>query len=175
MELHAAFLRAINVGGRRVQMDRLRECFGQLGFSDVDMYRASGNVVFGAGDETRGRERRIEKHLDEKLGFDVPAFVRTLSQLDALTERTALEGEVEGDSKRYIVFLKQSLVDDQKRALEELQTSVDQFRADGRVVFWHRFLQAGESMPTSELESALNVVATRRTLATVERLVETYG
>ncbi|MCX6027691.1 MAG: DUF1697 domain-containing protein [Chloroflexi bacterium] len=41
-----AFLRAINVGGHTVKMDRLRQIFESLGFSNVETFIASGNVVF---------------------------------------------------------------------------------------------------------------------------------
>ena len=46
MGVHVAFLRAINVGHRRVGMDRLRKPFEALGFGDVTTFIASGNVVF---------------------------------------------------------------------------------------------------------------------------------
>jgi len=42
----AAFLRGINLGGRRVTNDRLREPFEALGLEGVATYRASGNVIF---------------------------------------------------------------------------------------------------------------------------------
>ena len=45
---HIAFLRAINVGGHTVTMDRLRRLFGEMGFRGVETFIASGNVVFEA-------------------------------------------------------------------------------------------------------------------------------
>lgn len=41
-----AFLRAINVGGRTVKMERLRREFEVFGFPGVETFIASGNVVF---------------------------------------------------------------------------------------------------------------------------------
>lgn len=52
MQRYIAFLRAINVGGHTVKMDRLREIFEALGFSNVETFIASGNVVF----ETTARD-----------------------------------------------------------------------------------------------------------------------
>ena len=47
MPRYIAFLRAINVGGRHtVKMDFLRDFFESLGFSNVETFIASGNVVF---------------------------------------------------------------------------------------------------------------------------------
>ncbi|MBA3354552.1 MAG: DUF1697 domain-containing protein [Pyrinomonadaceae bacterium] len=46
MPKYVAFLRAINVGGHIVKMDHLRQLFEALGFSNVDTFITSGNVIF---------------------------------------------------------------------------------------------------------------------------------
>ena len=47
MPRYIAFLRAINVGGHNtVKMDFLRQLFESLGFSNVETFIASGNIVF---------------------------------------------------------------------------------------------------------------------------------
>jgi uncharacterized protein (DUF1697 family) len=46
MNKHIAFLRAINVGGHTVKMDTLRQLFESLGFTNVETFLASGNVIF---------------------------------------------------------------------------------------------------------------------------------
>jgi uncharacterized protein (DUF1697 family) len=46
MSRYIAFLRAINVGGHTVKMDILRQQFEALGFSNVETFIASGNVIF---------------------------------------------------------------------------------------------------------------------------------
>ena len=48
MPRYIAFLRAVNVGGRIVKMDELREHFAAAGFSDVETFIASGNVIFSS-------------------------------------------------------------------------------------------------------------------------------
>ena len=64
MTRYVAFLRAINVGGRRVKMHHLRELFESLGFSNVETFIASGNVIFDSpAEDTRKLEQRIEDHL----------------------------------------------------------------------------------------------------------------
>ena len=60
MTLYIALLRAINVGGRTVKMDRLRDLFEQVGFSAVETFIASGNVIFAAAEQpTAEMEARI--------------------------------------------------------------------------------------------------------------------
>ena len=52
MPRYVAFLRAINVGGHVVKMERLRALFEDLGFAKVETLIASGNVIF----ETRAED-----------------------------------------------------------------------------------------------------------------------
>jgi len=57
---YIAFLRAINVGGHTVKMDHLRSLFEALGFSNVETFIASGNVIFESKSKsTRALERRL--------------------------------------------------------------------------------------------------------------------
>jgi uncharacterized protein (DUF1697 family) len=86
MPRYIAFLRAINVGGHNtVKMDFLRHLFESLGFSNVETFIASGNIVF----ETKSKnaqalEREIEKGLREALGYAVATFIRTGTELAAI-------------------------------------------------------------------------------------------
>ena len=46
MERCVAFLRGMNLGGRRIKNEQLRAEFEALGYADVGTFRASGNVLF---------------------------------------------------------------------------------------------------------------------------------
>ena len=70
-----ALLRAINVGGHNVKMDRLRKLFESLGLSNVETFIASGNVIFDSLVESAETlEEKIERHLRESLGYEVATF-----------------------------------------------------------------------------------------------------
>jgi hypothetical protein len=56
-----------------------------------------------------------------------------------------------------------------------LTSEVDEFLADGNAIYWLRRVDAGESIPTGELERALGITATRRNLNTMQRLVAKFG
>ncbi len=73
-----AFLRAINVGGHTVKMDVLRRHFELLGYTDVETFIASGNVIFTApSHNAQMLEMTIENKLREALGYEVATFLRT--------------------------------------------------------------------------------------------------
>ena len=48
MTVRVGFLRAVNLGKRKVQMPRLKAAVEGLGYDDVWTYINSGNVVFDA-------------------------------------------------------------------------------------------------------------------------------
>ena len=70
MTTRIAFLRAVNVGGRTVQMSRLVEVFGGLGYEGVWTHINSGNVVFEATGDRAALERTIEGALESTFGFE---------------------------------------------------------------------------------------------------------
>ncbi len=78
MSKHIAFLRAINVGGHNVKMDDLRQLFKSLGFSNVETFIASRNVIFETkAGSIKALEKKIEACLHEALGYKVDTFIRT--------------------------------------------------------------------------------------------------
>jgi uncharacterized protein (DUF1697 family) len=173
---HVAFLRAINVGGRRVKMARLREIFGQFGVEGVQTYIASGNVVFESQASPAELELQISEHLEEVLGYDVITFVRTMPHVATIAETQAfLEAAEESRTKRYVTLLKEPLEQPQQRALQGLNSDVDTFLADGTELYWFRRMDAGESLTNMELEKTLGVDATRRTLNTIQKIAQKFG
>jgi len=46
MRRFVAFLRGINVGGRSVVKEQLKESFTSLGFQNISTFKQSGNVIF---------------------------------------------------------------------------------------------------------------------------------
>ena len=87
MPRYIAFLRAINVGGHTVKMDRLRQHFESLGFANVETFIASGNVVFETtAMDTAALETRIAAALHAALGYEVATFIRTEAELSGIAE-----------------------------------------------------------------------------------------
>jgi uncharacterized protein (DUF1697 family) len=109
-----AFLRAVNVGGRKVEMARLRELLGaEPGLRRVRSYIASGNVFFdsdlgaGGADDRAALTATIEQRLQEEFGFEVPTMLRTLDEVReslALAAKPFGEVEVTPDIRLSLVF-----------------------------------------------------------------------
>ena len=75
------FLRAVNVGRRRVAMGRLVEVVEGLGYGAVWTYINSGNVVFEASGPRADLEQAMGVALESAFGFEVTTFVRTEAEL----------------------------------------------------------------------------------------------
>jgi uncharacterized protein (DUF1697 family) len=86
MPRYAAFLRGVNLGGqRKTGSAELRSCFEAIGLEDVQTFRTSGNVVFDAAREPKGKlSKRIERSLEEAFGFDVVVFLRSAAEVRAI-------------------------------------------------------------------------------------------
>jgi uncharacterized protein (DUF1697 family) len=79
-----AFLRAINVGGHNVTMEKLRREFESLGCQKVETFIASGNVIFtSASKKISVLEQRIEGQLHQ----DRPPAARKNSYVAAASPR----------------------------------------------------------------------------------------
>ena len=132
---YVAFLRAVNVGGRRVSMDRLRAAFEELGFEHVSTYIASGNVVFEASGRAADLERAIEAKLEQALGFEVTTFVRRANEVrHAASEKPF--GKVPAEKTHMVAFLRRKPTAAKRKAIEEQSTPSDRLVVDGREVHW---------------------------------------
>ena len=172
-----AFLRAINVGGHTVKMADLRAHFAALGFANVATFIASGNVVFDAPPEdARAIEQRIERQLEQALGYAVATFIRSPGELAAVAAYQPFPStNLAADSALSIAFLRTEPAAEARRKLLALRTPIDDFHVHGRELYWLRRTRIGESrFSGAVLEKTLGMPATIRNVTTVRKLAEKY-
>jgi uncharacterized protein (DUF1697 family) len=177
MSRYFAFLRAINVGGHTVKMERLSELFRSLGFNEVETFIASGNVIF----ETKARaaaglERKIESGLHEALGYEVATFLRTDAEVAAVARCRPFEDrELQSAVAFSVGFLSQPLTPASVRVIHGLRTEIDDFQVRGREVYWLcRVRQSESAFSGAVLEKALGQRATFRGMKTMQKLAAKY-
>jgi uncharacterized protein (DUF1697 family) len=175
---YAAFLRAVNVGGRVVKMERLRQLFEGTGFTGVSTHLASGNVLFTAG---RGRasklEEKIEKALGSALGWEVAVFLRTPAELTAVAAQSPFAAEdVATAHAVYVGFLKDPPGTEPHALLHGLRTPTDELAVHGRELWWLcRVRSADSELSGGSLEKALGLPATFRNVTTVRAVAARLG
>lgn len=179
MTRYVALLRAINVGGHNVKMDRLRKLFELLAFSNVETFIASGNVIFDApSEDARTLEKGIENHLRESLGYEVSTFVRSSSELAGISRYRPFDAsdlDAEGTSL-YIAFLPALVSTEAEQKLMAFRGEVDNFRVHGCEVYWLRRKRMSESSFSGAiLEKTVGMPATIRNATTVQKLAAKYS
>jgi uncharacterized protein (DUF1697 family) len=182
---YVAFLRGMNVGGHRISGGELCAAFEELGFEDVSTFRASGNVIFAAGDgmEAAGKPpteietaERIEKGLRGALGYEVPVFLRTAGEVRKIAAHQPFPQSLLEASKgklQVAMFSAKPAVPARKEVLG-MASDEDRLAFGDRELYW---LPSG-GMLDSELDfkviGKLLGVMTTRTKNTIEQVAAKY-
>jgi len=178
MPRYVAFLRGMNLGGRRIENAELRRHFDEIGFEQVATFRASGNVIFtSSGRESESElAQRIEAALDARLGYDVPVRLRSSEEVATIAGQAPFEpARVERSKGKLQVSL---LIEKpgaaaRKRVLA-LSSDADLLAIEGRELYW---LPSG-GLLESELDlkaiEKLLGIDTRRTMGTIEQIAAKY-
>jgi uncharacterized protein (DUF1697 family) len=174
MGRYVAFLRGMNLGKRRIKNEELRAHFEAMGLEEVATFRASGNVIFAAPKREAEAKlaARVEAELDERLGYDVPVFLRSADELAAIAAQKPFPAAKvrKSKGKLQVSLLKRKPGAAARRKVLALATDEDLLAIEGRELYW---LPSG-----GLLESGLDLKAiekllgadTRRTMGTIEQI-----
>jgi uncharacterized protein (DUF1697 family) len=171
---YVAFLRGMNLGGRRIKNEELRRHFEEMGFEEVATFRASGNVIFAASQRQAEAKlaRRIELELGERLGYEVPVFLRNGEEVAAIAARKPFDvAAVKGSKgKLQVSFLaKKPSAAAQEKAMA-LASDEDRLAIEGRELYWLPSGGISESeLDLKAIDAALGP-GTMRTMGTVEQI-----
>jgi uncharacterized protein (DUF1697 family) len=179
MKRYVAFLRGMNLGGRRIKNEELRRHFEEMGFEEVETFRASGNVIFSSSSrEAEGRlAEQVEAELGERLGYEVPVFLRSIEEVAAIADHEPFDHERVDKSKGklQVSLLKKKPTAAAKGKVLALATDGDLLAIEGRELYW---LPSG-GLLESDLDlkaiEALLGTDTRRTMGTIEQIAAKYG
>lgn len=85
---YVALLRAVNVGSTgKLPMAALSAMCADAGFTRVETFIASGNVVFTSRDPAAAAKAKLEKRLQAYSGKPVGVVVRTAAEMSAVLDR----------------------------------------------------------------------------------------
>lgn len=173
-----AFLRGINLGKRRLTMDRLADVVSAAGLANVATFMASGNVIFDdPGGDLDALAARFRSHLEDSLGYPVDTFLRRMPTLEAIAAFPDAEAAERDGYKVHVMFLHEPPPESVLRQLASLEAPDDRFRARDREIFWFRRGRLSDSaIPASDPGRLTGgASSTMRTLNTVRRTVRKFG
>jgi uncharacterized protein (DUF1697 family) len=160
-------------------MDNLRRLFEAMGFSHVETFIASGNVIFDSTSQsTPALESQIEDALLEALGYQVATFIRTTSELAEIARyRPFKEADLDAEGNSvYIAFVAEIPSKEAQQRLLSFTSAVDEFHVDGRQVYWLCRKKMSESAFSGALlEKTLGMPATLRNSTTVKKIASKYS
>jgi uncharacterized protein (DUF1697 family) len=177
MERYVAFLRGMNLGGRRIKNEELRAELEALGFLDVNCFRASGNVIFATDGGDEGKlTKKIEVGLGEALAYEVPVFLRDAAELRTVAAREPFDAASMGASKGklQVVFLLAKPKAAARKEVLALASDEDRLAIEGRELYW--LPKGGMSESELDLKAIGDLLGlnTVRTMGTVAQIAAKY-
>lgn len=77
MKSFIGLLRGINVGGHnKIPMLKLRALCAEIGWSKIQTYIQSGNLIFSASGKAAALEAELQHAVERRLGLSIPVIVR---------------------------------------------------------------------------------------------------
>lgn len=169
MPRYFSFLRAVNVGGRTLRMEYLRELLTSLKLKNVQTFIASGNAIFETPEEDVATlESRIERWLSAALHYEVEVFLRTPVELAQTLANNPFD---DPGVSLHVGFLKSTPTQESEERLLHLATLTDRFHLEGREFWWRLETRFSDSKITgTALERALGMRTTMRNVTTLRKL-----
>ncbi len=175
---YCAFLRAINVGTRKLAMADLRALVEGLGFDHVRTVLQTGNVIFESRKQANAAvEHALESALAQHLGKSTSTIVRTAEQIRATLACNPFIREAASDPSHLVaVFLREAPAPAELRALEASIVGRERIALQGDVLYAVYPDGIGESKLTAAMiDRRLQTTGTARNWNTLLKIAAESG
>lgn len=175
MPTFISILRGINVSGQKlIKMEALKELYEKLGFTSIQTYIQSGNVVFRSeNSDPVSLEKMISQQIQKSTGFEVPVIVLGIEELtEIINKNPFIHDKTKDISLLHVTVLAGSpqLVNFDK--LNEKKSMGEEFAWIGRAIYLYCPVGYGRTKLTNTfLEKTLKVSATTRSWKTTLELL----
>jgi uncharacterized protein (DUF1697 family) len=173
--VHVAFLRGINVGGKnKLPMKDLSAMFVAAGFTDVETYIQSGNVICKTH-PTRATKlsAAVAGAILERFGYRVPVVTRTADELRYVSRRNPFLAAGVNEDALHVAFLADAPSAVRVAALDARRSPPDEFVVQGREIFLHLPSGVGRSKLTNAyFDGKLATSSTLRNWRTLMKLLD---
>lgn len=154
METYITLLRGINVGGNNsIKMAELKTCFERMGFTDVQTYIQSGNVVFKASDQDVDiLTNTIENALTKEFKLNLRVVTITKKHLAEVVSQAPHGFGTEPDLYRYdVIFLKRPFTAHDAIKDISLKEGVDTVDEGNWVLYFSRLIEKATQSKLSRI------------------------
>ncbi len=134
-----ALLRGINVGGKNIiPKEDLRQCFEDLGFTNVRTYIQSGNVLFRSQETAiKKLTAAVENGLSQQFAYEARAVVLSRRKYLSAVEAAPHNWGKDDGQRHNALFTLQGITPRQALAkLSPPKTEIETVTAGPGVIFW---------------------------------------
>lgn len=165
-----AFLRGINVGGRRITVSELVDVATRAGLAAAASYQASGNLIANSELDREAIQSTLGATFESERGWHVDVFARTGDELRATLAASPFPAAVlDRLGKPQIGFAHRAVDVAAPRPERDLVAMM------GHEIHWVPHTGVSEADLSMADFEQLGGPVTFRTRATVQRLVERFG
>ncbi len=141
---YLALLRGINVGqSGRIRMDALKQLMEQAGFSRVETYIQSGNVLFNSDLTEAAAQSAIVRALKENAGIATTAVLRAAGEMHAIVSECPFSAEQIAQTQAanpefeclYVCLLQREPDTQAFEKLAKIESRGDLFAVSGRSIY----------------------------------------
>ncbi|TFG53510.1 MAG: DUF1697 domain-containing protein [Gemmatimonadales bacterium] len=138
MGRYVAFLRGMNLGGRRITNDELRAHFLAMGFTGVQPFLASGNIVFDSPrSDPEALSGEIKKGLADALDYLVPTYLRSGQEVRSIAARQVFtEKQMKTGGKVQVALFHHPPNEAGRAKVLSLSSKEDRLAIHGRELYW---------------------------------------
>lgn len=175
LKTYISLLRGINVSGSKIiKMDELKKLYAGLGFTKIESYKQSGNVVF---DFKKAEIRKLEKKISDavfgQFGFEVPVVLIDAEELRQIIQKNPFsENKSKDTSFLHVTFLSDKPGQQYINKIGETSFHPDEYFLKDKTVYL--YLPGGygnTKLSNNFFESRLKVKATTRNWKTLNGLL----
>jgi uncharacterized protein (DUF1697 family) len=155
-------------------MNDLKKLFEDAGFTNVQTYIQSGNVIFESKNtDIKFMKNKIEKKIKEKYKFDVEVFIKTNLELKNVRDENPFIKKKKDIERLYITFLSEQPNSVNISKINETNYSPEEFIIDDNVIYLYFPNGSGRAkLNNNFFEKKLQVSATTRNWNTVNMLFD---
>jgi uncharacterized protein (DUF1697 family) len=133
---YVAFLRGINVGGRVVRMNELKNYLEKGGFTEVKTLLQSGNVVLEGSHTDKAVVREVlEELVGQQFGYSAKILVYRFDELEPIV-RSYPYDEANDDYQHYVVFMDNGKADQLIEEFGEAHDDNESMSKGDGVIYW---------------------------------------
>lgn len=172
MNTFVIFLRAVNVSGKNlVKMADLKDALLKEGFTNVQTYIQSGNIILQSANDAVGTREKLTTLFVQHFNLDITCFVLSEAELIAARDGNPFDSNLPGN-RVFITFLSSRIDPSERTEINKLKFPAEEFLCTEKHIYYYLpHGAANAKLSNNFFEKKLKVKATGRNVNTVNKML----